>query len=184
MTDSQVTILPKITQQQAVFVQLYLQTGILKYCAEQTRTSLPTLHRWLQLKKIRTHLQHYRSKIASKCPYTADDVANEAGRIAFQDLKDTIPGLKYDNETGEAYVTAAEWSQVDGRLIKSVKQDMKDGISVIKLEFWDKIAALRLLQDHLKSADPEKHVHFHLTPEDLASRDIHGAAAAYRALMD
>ena len=184
MSQDSVTILPKITQMQANFVKMYLETGILPYCSEQLGTPLSTLDGWLRRKKVQTHLQHFRAKIASKCPFTADDVALEAGRIAFQDLKRTIPHIKYDNETGEAYVRAEDWENVDGRLIKSVKQDIKDGVSVIKLEFWDKIAALRLLQDHLKGGDPEKHVHFHLTPEDLAKRDIHGAAAAYQQLLD
>ena len=112
-----------------------------------------------------------------------EDVANEAGRIAFQDIKDTIPGLKYDNETGEAYVRAEDWENVDGKLIKSIKQEMRDGVSIVKLEFHDKIAALRLLQDHFKGVDGEKHLHVHLTPEDLAKRDIHGAAKEYDRLI-
>ena len=183
MTNTAVTILPKITQLQANFVKLYLETGIVKHCAEQLQTPIPTLYGWLELPKIKRHLQHYRAKTAPKCPFTAQDVALEAGRIAFQDIKDTIPGLKYDIETGEAFVTAQDWAQVDGRLIKSVKQDIKDGISIIKLEFWDKIAALRLLQEHFRGSETDKHVHVHLTAEDLEKRDIHGANDAYHELM-
>ena len=183
MTSELPAILPKITQIQTNFIQLYLETGITKYCCDKLQISLDCGHKWLQLPKIKRHLQHFRSKTAAKCPYTLDDVALEAGRIAFQDIKDTIPGLKYDNETGEAFIKAEDWEKVDGRLIKSVKQDIKDGVSVIKLEFHDKIAALRLLQEHFKGIDPEKHLHVHLTPEDLAKRDIHGAAQAYHELM-
>ena len=176
--------LPTLSPPQQRFVQLYLETGIIKQSAQMAGVALETARKWILQKKIRRHLDHFRAKTASKCHYTAEDVANEAARIGFMDAKDAFKDLKTDVENGEIVIDLADWEKIDGRLIKSVKQDVKDGIPVVRLEFWDKIAALRLLQDHFKGQDPERHIHVHLSPEDLEKRDITGAAAAYRDILD
>ena len=181
---SEITVLPKISDIQLLFVKLYAQTPIVSYCTERVQVSLDAGHKWLRQKKIKVHLRHWQEKLCPKCPFTADDVASEAARIGFYDIKNAIPSAKFDNNSKEVLIKLADWDKVDGRVVKSVKHDIKEGCEVLRLTFHDKIAALRLLQDHLKGGDPEKHVHVHLTAEDLAKRDIHGAAAAYQQLLD
>ena len=176
-------VLPKISEIQAKFVILWLQTPIRDYCAEELGVSLSAVHRWLNQKKVKTHLAHFRGKIPSKCPYTLIDVASEAARIGFFDIKKVIPEAEFNNTTKEVTIKLEDWAKVDGRVVKSVKQDIKDGCEVLRLTFHDKISALKLLQENLRGNEGEKHLHVHLTPEDLEKRDIHGAADAYRELM-
>ena len=84
------TVLPKITALQLNFIKLYAQTPIVDYCCERTQISLDTGYRWLRQKKIQTHLSHLQAQTARKCPFTAEDVATEAGRIGFYDIKKAI----------------------------------------------------------------------------------------------
>lgn len=176
-------VLPEISELQAKFVHLWLQTPIRSYCAEELQISLSAVHRWLNQKKVKAHLRHFRGKIASKCPYTLEDVASEAARIGFFDIKKVIPEAQFDNNSKEVTIRVEDWDKVDGRVVKSVKQDIKDGCEVLRLTFHDKISALKLLQDNLRGVEGEKHLHVHLTPEDLEKRDINGAVNAYDELM-
>ena len=186
MSSKDIAVLPRITDNQAKFVTLYLETPILKYCAEQLGTSLSTLYTWLKRKNVNTHLQHYRAKIAEKCPFTLEQVANEAGRIAFYDVKQHIKAINQDpSATNDSFLMSyKDLDKLDGRALKNVKEKLVDGVPMVVVEPYEKDKFLRILADILKSQDPEKHVHVHLSAEDLAKRDIHGAAQAYQELMD
>lgn len=180
MTQELTPVLPKISTLQHRFLQLYAETPLLQYCSDKLNTPLETLRGWLSKKKVQVNLQHYQAKIAEKCPYTLEQVAMEAARVAFYDPKQHIEAI--NSENGEFLIKYKDLDKIDGRAIKNIREKIVDGVSMVVIEPYEKDKFLRILADILKN-QTEQHLHVHLTPEDLAKRDINGAADAYRELM-
>jgi phage terminase small subunit len=124
------------------------------------KTAGATASRLLKNVKVQEEINHLKAERAERTGITADQVVRQLEKIAFMDIKRVMNWeTKYinteigrDYQTGQKVITKIpvtqialkDMSEVDGRLIQSVKMG-KHGIAV---ELPDRMKALEMLAKH------------------------------------
>lgn len=172
-----------LPEERKAFALSYLMDFSISRSASRCKISTVTAQNWLKDKNVIDFIVRNQTEIAQKCNITQEEVLNELGKIAFF-KHDYLTDLSLEVEEGTFGISIAEFENIDFSAVQSVvvKMDKNDN-PYLEIRPYNKVDALKSLQEwFIKSKIPEN-VHFHITREDLAGRSAADVAKDYHDLV-
>lgn len=173
-----------ISEQHKIFLSIYMVNNNALKAAERCGVSRRTAWNWLQRDDVNKAMAEKRLEIQQRCEVTIDECLNELAKIAFFKHSDYASNFKVDPESGEIGVTLEEFNEIDTSAIQEMSCKINaQGIPYVVIKPYNKIEALKELLNRLEGTNGDKHVHLHLTPEEMSKMNSKETSSNYQQLV-
>jgi len=170
--------------EQNAFINCLLLSNNRKMAAQKTGISISTAKNWLKEPNVKREIQNRIQSAKQRCDITLDECLNELGKIAFFDFKDIATDFKHKLQDGELGLTFEEFEDMDTSVIQEMTVKLNaQGIPYIVVKPYNKVEALKELLNRLSGGGGEKHLHLHLSKEDMKGKTAQELAANYQRLV-
>ncbi len=175
---------PVITDDKLEFINLYLLSYNVPRVAKKCGIAKQTAYQWLKRPEVQKAILDRKDSVAQQCDITVQECMNELAKIAFFDHKSYASDFKFDIEAGEFGCTLEDWRNMDTSALQEVSCKVNaQGIPYIVFKPYDKINALKELMNRLEGTNGDKHLHLHLTPEEMKDKSAQEIASDYQQLL-
>jgi len=173
-----------LEDEKKLFVDLYLLNLNVIRTANKMGLPLRTAKSWLKHKGIKEAIECRKRDIQQKCDITLEECLNELAKIAFFDHKQVTKNITFDEKTKELKVDMEAWEDMDTSAIEDfyIKQD-KDGKPFISFKPYSKLDALKELMNRLEGTNGDKHLHLHMTNEEMSKMNSKENSNTYQQLV-
>lgn len=183
-TLEKITSYDSLDEEKRLFVDIYLMNFNILRAANKIGVPVGTARCWLKHKDIKLAIQDRKRDIQQKCDITLEECLNELAKIAFYDHKDATKNIVYDEETKMLKIDMEAWEDVDTSAIQEfyIKQD-GNGKPYVVFKPYNKLDALKELMNRLEGTNGDKHLHLHMTKDEMGNLSSKENSNVYQQLV-
>jgi hypothetical protein len=172
-----------LTENEQIFVNIYPLTYNVYLTARKCGITNKTAFKYLRKPAVKAAIATVTEKVAQRCEVTAEECMNELYKIAFFDHKSYLEKFSPDPENGEMGIKLKDLEEMDTSALQEISVKVSGGIPYIVAKPYNKVEALKELMNRLQGTNGDRHLHLHLSPEEMKKVSAQEAASTYQQLV-